>query len=323
MAIDLSYTEGVIAARDKYLLKDKILRLCEMTPDDAFRSLLEYGFGGGVETATSVYEYEKLIAREEELLDAFILEYAPTKANAAYFLFPRDFHNAKALVKAKLLGVDAEKLLASQGMIALSTLSSCVESGNYDAIAEFSRLKDVCENIESIYSSEEKLTGMEIGVIFERALYRQMLDICKHNLSLKRSIQAKIDMTNLLTAFRATDELLVSKSFIEGGKLSLTDILSVRENDKKGGAAFEKYTEFLSLCSIAKEKGSPLTAAERYRDGYDVEKLSQNRYELKKNEPFVYYVLRRKAESANVRIIFALLLLGANEQEIKKRLRGV
>ncbi len=323
MAIDLSYTEGVIAARDKYLLKDKVLRLCEMTADDAFRSLLEYGFGGGAETANSVYEYEKLIAKEEELLDEFILEYAPAKADAAYFLLSRDFHNAKALLKAKLLGVDAEKMLASQGLVALSVLSNCVESGNYAALSEFPYLKGACESIEEIFSSEDELTGVEIGAIFERALYSQMLYICKHSVSLKRSIQAKIDMTNLLTVFRAPDESSVSKSFIEGGKLSHAEIVSVRENDKKSGAAFERYSAFLALCYSATEKGLPLTAAERYRDAYDIEKLSQNRYQLKRNEPFVYYVLRRKAESANVRIIFALLLLGANEQEIKKRLRGV
>ncbi len=323
MAIDLSYTEGVIAARDKYLLKDKILRLCEMTAEDAFRSLLEYGFGGGAETANTVYEYEKLIEREESLLDEFILEYAPTKANAAYFLLPRDFHNAKALLKAKLLGIDAEKMLASQGLVSISTLSACVESGDYSQLAEFSRLQGACESVEGAFSGEKNLSGMEIGAIFERALYRQLLDICKHNLSLKRSIQAKIDMTNLLTVFRAPDEAAACSSFIEGGKLSLAEVLSVARADKKEGAAVERYPDFLSLCFQAKEKGAQLSAAERYRDAYDVERLAQNRYELKRSEPFTYYVLRRKAENANVRILFALLLLGANEQEIKKRLRGV
>ena len=127
MAVDLSYTEGVIAAKDKYLLKDKILRLCEMTADDAFRSLLEYGFGGGAETTSSVFDYEKLIQAEEMALDGFILQYAPTKADAEYLLSPRDFHNAKALMKAKLLGADAEKMLASEGLIPISVLSAAVK----------------------------------------------------------------------------------------------------------------------------------------------------------------------------------------------------
>ena len=110
MALDIAYTSGVIAVREKYLLKERIYRLCELSAEEAFRMLLESGFGGGAETATSVYDYEKLIAVEEEKTDAFIREFAPKKGIAEYLLAPRDFHNAKALVKASKYadwGVDA------------------------------------------------------------------------------------------------------------------------------------------------------------------------------------------------------------------------
>jgi hypothetical protein len=64
--IDVTYTTGVIAAREKYLLKDKIYRLCELSEREAFRMLVESGFGGGAETAIDSVDYEKLIAVEEE-----------------------------------------------------------------------------------------------------------------------------------------------------------------------------------------------------------------------------------------------------------------
>ncbi len=323
MAIDLSYTEGVIAAKDKYLLKDKLLRLCEMTADDAFRSLLEYGFGGGAETASSVFDYEKLIQAEETALDEFILQYAPTKADAEYLLSPRDFHNAKALMKAKLLGADSEKMLASEGLIPISVLESAIQSGNYTEIAKSTYLYAACTAIEKVIADEKALSGLEIGLVFERELYRHLLAKCKHSFSLKRSIVARLDMTNVLTAFRAQTEEKVTENFIEGGKLSLADVLIVLSDGWKSGAAYARYPEFVTLCRDAVEKKMPLTLAERYRDGYDVEKLSENRFELKRNEPFLYYVLRRRAENANVRIIFALQLLGASEQEMKKRLRGI
>lgn len=323
MAIDLSYTEGVIAAKDKYLLKDKLLRLCEMTADDAFRSLLEYGFGGGAETANSVFDYEKLIQAEESALDEFILQYAPTKADAEYLLSPRDFHNAKALMKAKLLGTDAEKMLASEGLIPIPVLTSAIQSGNYTEIAKSTYLHAACMAIEKSIADEKTLSGLEIGLIFEREMYRHLLAKCKHSSSLKRSIVARLDMTNILTAFRAQAEEKVAETFIAGGKLSVADVLTVISDGWKGGAAYAHYPEFVTLCRDAVEKRAPLTLAERYRDGYDVEKLNENRFELKRNEPFLYYVLRRRAENANVRIIFALQLLGASELEMKKRLRGI
>lgn len=323
MAVDLSYTEGVIAARDKYLLKDRVFRLCEMTAEDAFRSLLEYGFGGGAETASSVYDYEKLIVHEENALDAFILEFTPSKAEAAYLLSPRDFHNAKALLKARLLSAEAEKMLCSRGLVSIEDLSACVQTAQYDFLVEFPRLKEACEEVERAFLEERPLSGKDIGLIFERATYRHLMQTCKKSGVLRRSIEAKIDMTNLLTAFRLRGEESLSDFMIEGGKLSLQEVADVLSDGWKEGAAYHRYGEFVRLCRLAKERGMPFTAAEKYRDSYDVVKLDKNRYELKRNEPFLYYVLRRKAENANVRIIFALHLLGATEQEIKSRLRGV
>jgi hypothetical protein len=54
MALNVIYTNGVIAAKDKYLLKDKILRFCELSAEEAFRMLLESGFGGGADTTDNV-----------------------------------------------------------------------------------------------------------------------------------------------------------------------------------------------------------------------------------------------------------------------------
>ncbi len=322
MAVALAYTEGVIAVREKYLLKDRLLRLCEMTADDAFRSLLEYGYGGGAETAHSIHDYEKLIEREEQALDEFILEFAPSKADAAYLLAPRDFHNAKALVKARILGENAEKMLASRGLVDIAAIASCVNSGDYSELAVMPQLRSACEQVEALLADGVP-SGREIGLIFERAQYAFLLKACKGSRSLLRSVVAKIDMTNLLTAFRAASFEEAESAFIGGGKLKNSEIEKAVSEGWKDGVAYEKYPEFLGLCKAAQEKGAPMTLAEKYRDAFDVERLAENRYELKRDEPFLYYVLSRKAENANIRIIFALQLLGASEQEMKKRLRGI
>ena len=119
MGKDVIYTNGVIAAREKYLLKEKLLRLCEGKVEDAFRIILESGYGSGAEVE-GAYDYEALIGAEERALDDFICEYAPSEADAAYLLAPRDFHNAKALLKAEYLHADAEKMLAPEGRISVS-----------------------------------------------------------------------------------------------------------------------------------------------------------------------------------------------------------
>ena len=64
-----------------------------------------------------------------------------------------------------------------------------------------------------------------------------------------------------------------------------------------------------------------MTEAERGLDSLETRLLAEHRYELKKTQPFLYYVFRRRAENANLRIVFVCLLAGMEERQIKSRLR--
>ena len=59
----------------------------------------------------------------------------------------------------------------------------------------------------------------------------------------------------------------------------------------------------------------------RLCENYEIQYFSAKKYDLIKNQPFLYYVFRRRAENANVRILFVCLLAGMRDSEIKKRLR--
>ena len=95
-ALDVNYTNGVIAVKEKKLLNEKIFRLCECSAEEAFRVLLDSGYGGGAETATSVYDFEKLIEVEEKNLDAFVHEYAPSETLRVFFAFSAGFSQCKS-----------------------------------------------------------------------------------------------------------------------------------------------------------------------------------------------------------------------------------
>lgn len=322
MSLDSVYTTGVIAVKEKNLLKDRLYRLAEMTVEEAFRALLEYGYGGGAETAGSPYEYENLIAFEERAVDAFIHEYAPSSAAAQYFLSPRDFHNAKALFKAKLLSVSAEKMLASEGFVSLSLLSSCVSSSDYSALS--GELKAALEQVEGLLEKEE-VTGAEIGLIFDKACYRHLAGVCKRSRVLRRFVAQKADMTNILITLRAAEFSVAKSQFLPAGKLSETTLKILFEGDReKAKAAFKEtpYAEFVKICLDAREKNLPLSQAERMLGGYETELFTAKKYELKRDEPFLYYILQRKTENANIRIIFAGKIAGLTETEIKRRLRA-
>ncbi len=324
MAIDVTYTNGVIAAREKYLLKDKIFRLCELTAEDAFRSLLESGYGKGATVGSNVYAFEELIKTEEESVDKFIREYAPSKEDKGYLLSPRDFHNVKALLKAEYLNADVGNMLAPEGEIAISLLSDCVKNKDFSVLEKINPLlQKASEEVLSLMETEN-VTGAKIGEIFEKYAYEHYAKLVKKNGTLKKLFTYRVDATNILTAFRAGEQEFAEKKYLTGGKLTRKDLAKLFLSEEESLSYFSKtdYKEFVEECFEAKGNGLPYSNAEKLRDGYEISFFSKIKYDLQKNQPFLYYVFRRRIENANVRILFVCLLAGLSEGEIKRRLRA-
>ena len=321
--LDTTYTNGVIAAREKRLLKEKLYRLCELSAEEGFRALLDSGFGGGAETATSVYDFEKLVEKDEADIDAFIREYAPSEAEQAYLLSPRDFHNAKALVKAKYLNRSVESMLAPNGLIEKETLEEGIKSGDYSKINAFNAyLGRACEETDALLAEEP--SGSKVGEIFEKAKYEYLFDRVKRKPVIKKLLLSKADMTNILIAFRAGDEETALKKYLPFGILKAEDmhvLFSADEKEALERFAKTPYISFVKACLEAREKKQPFTEAEKLLSGFDAAYFTERKYELKKSEPFLYYVYRRRLENANVRVVFVCLLAGLSEQEVKKRIR--
>lgn len=319
------FTNGVIAVKEKFLLKDKIFKLCDSGAEEALRVVSESGFGKGAEAA-SVYEYEKLVSADEADIDGFIREYAPSRAEAAYLLSPRDFHNAKAAVKARFGGLGTENMLAPAGLIPAEEIIDCVNSDSYAPLG--SVLGEAVKEAVSLFSDEHgaEVSGAEIGMIFEKALYRHLHETSAKMGLLKKLLEAKADMTNILTVLRSVEEEYAAKCYVTGGKLTEQQLASLFEEDtEKAVKAFERtpYYDFVKKCISDKAAGLPLTTAERLLESYETEYFTAKKYELKKSQPFLYYVFRRRAENANVRILFVCLLAGMKESEIKRRLRAI
>ena len=313
--VDTLFTNGVIAVKEKYLLGEKLLRLTEMTAEEALRALIESGFGSGAETQDG----ESLCGAEERALDAFIREYAPTNEEKVYLLAPRDFHNAKALCKAEKLGSDAEKMLAPEGLIPVAELSSAIKNGEYFKFGE-----ELGGAIKE--ALDEGADGAQIGAVFDRALNDHIALKCPRSRIIRKLLSDRADRTNILTAMRAGDMEYAEKLFVGGGTLKNKDLAKILDGDgEKARRALEKtpFDGFYKLCLAAAEKGLPFTEAERALESCEAEYFRERRFELEGREPFLYYVFRRRAEIANVRIITVCLNAGLQAQDIKKRLRGI
>lgn len=320
------YVNGVIAAKEVGLLGDKISRLCESGAEDAFRAVTESGFGKGAEVA-SVYDYEKLLFADERDLDEFIREYAPSDAEKAYLLSPRDFHNAKAIVKARFSKSEVGDMLAPDGLICADDIKKYIEEGDIKPLGE--KLASAVEEAWALSESEEgegaSVSGAEIGAIFEKSLYAHMCAACKRNFTLKKLLIKKSDMTDILTALRSKTPEYASNNYISAGKLKPEQLEKLFSDDAESIARAldgTGYEEFLKSCLEDRENGT-LARAELTVDNLEIDFLAERKYELKRSQPFLYYVLRRRAENSNLRILFACLIAGVPEGDIKRRLRAV
>lgn len=312
--LDSVYTNGVIAVKERNLLGEKLLRFIEMAPEEVLRALLESGFGSGAES----HDGEALCEAEERALDGFIREYAPAKSELAYLLAPRDFHNAKALVKAAKLNTDAQKMLAPEGLVPVETIASAIKSGEFIALP-----KELAGAITEALDGE--LSGAEIGAIFDAALYNYLSARCRRNKILKNLLSGRADRTNILTALRAGDAEFAEKLYVSGGKLKNEALRSLFKDEDSILKSFKKspYIDFIKRCLAAKQKGMPMTEGERSLESFEAEYFAARKYELEGKQPFLYYVFRRRAEIQNVRIILVCLNAGLKPQDIKSRLRVI
>lgn len=322
MAKDLTYVGGIIAVKENSLLKDKILAFCEMSAESAFRALAESGFVKNSDV-NSVFDYEKILQADEADIDEFTREYAPNNAIKAYFFAPRDFHNAKALLKAKYLNVEADKMLAPEGLIDLETLKKVIDGEEVKGV--YPELLDAVKKAAELFESDGANTsGAEVGKIFEQKLYSCLFAACKHSALLKKLLQNKVDMTNILITMRSNTPEYAANNAFSGGKIPVDKLLLLfSENEEVAYRALDKtYLEkYWKECLQIRETGLPYTKAERQIAELEIEFLAEHKYELKRSEPFMYYVFRRRAENENVRIVLSCLLAGLPADEIRARLR--
>ncbi len=310
MAMDMSFISGLIAVRERKLLGDRISRMCDMTAEDAFRLLTECSFGG-VE-AEGAQEYERLVAADEGDIDDFIRRYSPGAAESDYLLAPRDFHNAKAFVKARLSETDVEAMLAPEGTVSVETMRKAFDEGDFSSLPAWLQ-----EPILEATEEGREYQGAEIGAIFDKAEYRHLASIKKPKV-LRKLVSKRADMTNILTVFRARTMDEARKLLVEGGELSDKDLEKIASDQADGG----DLKDFVSSCREAKAEGKPLSKAEAMQRSFELKYLAATKYDLKSTEPFLYYVFRRRAENEDVRIVMSSLLAHIDKKTIRGKLRS-
>lgn len=308
-----------------FLNQEKFNRLVySESVDEALRVLAESNYGGGAIAENG--DYEKILRAEEGKVSAFMAESMPEKCGMESFLMKQDYHNAKALTKAKYMRLDdAGFMLAPQGTIDIDLLKDCVNSDSYSRLPAL--MAEALSEIDVARANGDK-SPRTIDVTLDKACFRDVLKAAKEGRqkTIIRYWTACIDFANV-TAFiryRREGEELRSfrKAFAEGGEISLSMFESVFEATDEAVAEKFRYTSYGKTVyeAFSGEKDA-LVAFERAQDNYLLDIFKRDRTDIFSISPLAGFYVAKKQEIKVVRMILICIKNHVDTAQIKARLR--
>ncbi len=198
---DYLFISTYLHSRERDLLTGaRMERMIEApTAADAAKVLGEIGYGEF--DASSQRELGSILAQEQEKLFEDLYRFVPDKAVVDVFKVKYDYHNLKALIKARATGTDAsDRLLLDAGRVSAEDMRRAVWEGDYSLLPPALRQSAV-EAAETLSATGDPQLA---DFLLDRAYYAEMLSAARATGSdfLVRYVRFTIDAANLRSAVR-------------------------------------------------------------------------------------------------------------------------
>ncbi len=257
------------------------------TYDECLRTLSDKGWGGGDSQA------EAILAAEEEKTWAFIHELTEDLTPFNVLLYPTDYNNLKAAIKAVVTGAEPHDVFLPGGSIDPQVMLRCVREGDFSELPpDMAAAGD--QAYHTLLQTED---GQLCDVILDKACITGLLqcgrdsgvDILRDYAELTAAVS---DIKIAVRACKSLEDLFAY--------LSVTPYGEAAERLKESYSAFEKYCDDRVMDLIKEQKMNPFTVG-----------------------PLFAYVLARRNEISTVRIILSGKLNELDDNMIRERLRDM
>lgn len=319
---DLVYTNSIARSLENSLLgSEKITRMVFADSyEDALKVLAESGFGGGITDGG----YEAMIKAEEDKLAQFMSTSKPGKGVES-FTVRNDYHNAKALMKAKYGHIDdISAMLAPKGNIDVDELKDAVMNDEYNALPPY--MAQALKDVDYAYATSGA-TPKFIDERIDKAMYAHAIQIARAGKtdSIIRYWTIEIDYANVSAFLRCRlmnrGEKYFRAGFIDGGSISVDVFESLYEEPSESFYERMKYTDVAHGIAEYVNSGGSFARLEACKDNVQLQIFKQDRYNLFCVAPVAGYYIAKKSEIKAVRMIAILLKINADKALIKERLR--
>lgn len=294
------------------------------TDEEAVKLLQEWGYPQLDISHPEAMDAALSAAREATLAD--LAEGMPDKRYLELFKIKYDYHNAKALLKAEVMGVPADHMLMDMGRVPAAELAEAVKERDLENLPE-TLAAAVAEARQVLETTRDPQLS---DIVLDRASYRDMAGLAEATGSkfLQGYVAAQVDAVNLRTAVR-TARMGKGSDFLrgvllEGGELSAE---AVEKAASSGGAGLRELygtTRFRAAAEAGADAlgGGPLTEFEKRCDDAVGDYLAGAQYVPFGEAPLVGYLAARETEYTNLRIILMGRAAGIDPGTIRSRLRA-
>ena len=320
---DYLFISTYLRCREKNLLTAARMERMIDAPsvDEAAKVLQEIGYGEF--SATSDRELSAALAQEREKLFEDLYRYVPDKAVVDVFKVKYDYHNIKALLKARAMGMEAGRLLMDAGRVPAERMEKAVTEGAWDLLpgALSAAASEAAEVLST--TGDPQLSDF----VLDRAYYGEMLTAARATKSefLVQYVRATIDAANLRSAVRTLRMQkggdFLRKVLFEGGFVSVDKILTA----SLGGHLEEPFrsSELRVAADLGAQalQGGSLTKFEKACDDAVTAFAGQAKGVPFGVEAVIGYLVAKEIEFTAVRIIMSSRMAGITGDTIRERLR--
>lgn len=292
------------------------------TAGEAAKVLQEIGYAEMPNVTDA--ELSAALAQEQEKLFQDLYRFVPDKAVVDVFKVKYDYHNLKALIKARAMKLDGNRLLLDAGRVPAEEMRRAVTEGDYSALPP--KLRRAAEEAgETLGATGDPQLS---DFVLDRAYYAEMLSAAEETGSgfLVRYVQAAIDAANLRSAVRTLRMKkggdLLKKVLVDGGTIRPDNVQAAA----LGGNLEELYRtgELREAAELgaAAARGGSLTAFEKACDDAVTSVAAKAKSVPFGVEAVVSYLAAKEIEFTAVRIIMSSRMAGIGGDVIRQRLRA-
>ena len=209
----LALSARIHAMEGRLLTRDRMDRMIDAREEsEALKVLTECGYGGAEGLRAQDVERVLATARAETFQE--LSTAAPDPRVVDVFRLKYDYHNAKVLVKAEAMGIDAGRLLLDGGRVPASGLAENYQKEQLGGLSlRFqSAIREARETLAA--SHDPQLADLAL----DRACYEEMAQLARETGSgfLQGYVRLAVDVANLRAAVRVARMGKAERVFIPG-----------------------------------------------------------------------------------------------------------